>query len=511
MLDIFYNGNTHLPNITNSVALSSGRHTIKIGYNYGEHGGTWAFVDDAPAYWATGLKWHEKEVAKLTIGATADATSQLPFPGLVLRGLGILKANSASPLPNMTGTSGIEYNYLIQNKRPANAIPSVFPNAIAGGFSMDNSLLDAALPGSADSRTVSMAATFPADKPGCLVGIWTKSENDGYSYPGQIDYNGDGKFSFSRNGYIGTYYSIENAPDASVENPHLYTITYTKGEGFKFYQDGVHILTAAYGYSDNPCYVHNKVVFGRGPWNDLTTSYNDNPNPVSNQKVYASHIELGSGDREVSEAAVMSSLGFDALYGDMAVAEKLSYLPGRQTAYGVEYPPEAGIPTDAPDAVKFTAASKEEADAYAATLVPRLTSEDVSAGLEASYLKVVANAADESGAYTLSVAIDPAKVTPPEISGGESSAGGDKAFVLTEGEEGVSISLVIENAVKGLWYGYEVKDALGNEEAFENDVDSFTRATGAKYRLKASTPRPAKSSGFFRVKALPANPIRSNR
>ena len=290
------------------------------------------------------------------------------------------------------------------------------------------------------------------------------------------------------------YYSIENAPDASVENPHLYTTTYTKGEGFKFYQDGVHILTASFGYSDNPCYVCNKVVFGRGPWNNLTTSYNDNPNPMSNLKVYASHIELGSGDRDVSEAAVMSSLGFDALYGDMAVAEKLLFLP-----------------TDAPDVVKFTAASKEEADAYAATLVPRLTSEDVSAGLEASYLKVVANAADESGAYTLAVAIDPAKVAAPEISGDESSAGGDKAFVVTEGEEGVSISVVIENAVKGLWYGYEVKDALGDEVAFENDVDSFTRATGSKYRLKASTPRPAKSSGFFRVKALPANPIRSNR
>lgn len=117
----------------------------------------------------------------------------------------------------------------------------------------------------------------------------------------------------------------------------------------------------------------------------------------------------------------------------------------------------------------------------------------------------------ESGAYTLAVAIDSAKVAAPEISGGESSASGDEAFVLTEGEDGASISLVIENAVKGLWYGYEVKDALGDEVAFENDVDSFTRATGARYRLKASTPRPAKSSGFFRVKALPANPIRSNR
>lgn len=512
VLDIFYNGDAHLLNITNSVALASGRHTIKIGYNYGKYGGTWAFVDDAPAYWSIDLKWHEKEVAKLTIGATADATPQLPFPGLVLRGLGILKANSASPLPNMTGTSGIEYNYLIQNKCPTNAIPSVFPNAIAGGFSMGNSLLDAALPISADSITVSMVASFPADRPGCLAGVWTKSETKGTSYTGQIDYNGDGTFSFSPNGYVGArYYSIENAPDASVENPHLYTVAYTKGEGFKFYQDGVHILTAAFGYSDNPCYVCNKVVFGRGPWNNLTTSYNDNPNPMSNLKVYASHIELGSGDRDVSEAAVMSSLGFDALYEDMAVAEKLLFLPGHQTAYGVEYPPEAGIPTDAPDVVKFTAASKEEADAYAATLVPRLTREDVSAGLETSYLKVVANEADESGAYTLAVAIDPAMVAAPVISGGEDSAGGDKAFVVTEGEEGVSISVVIENAVKGLWYGYEVKDVLGDEEAFENDVDSFTRALGSKYRLKASTPRPAKSSGFFRVKALPANPIRSNR
>jgi len=341
VLDIFYNGNNHTQNITNSVTLVSGRHTIKIGYNYGDYGGTWAFVDDKPAYWATGLKWHQKAVLKLAIGATADATPQYPFAGLVLRGLGILKANSSLPLPNMTGTSGIAYNYLIQNNSPTNAIPAIFPNAVSGGFSMDNSLLDAYLPDTADSITVSVVASFPADKPGCLFGIWAKSETDGYSYPGQIDYNGDGYFSFSRNGYVNTvYYSRVNSPDASVESPHLYTLEYRKSEGFGFYQDGVQILTASYGYVDNSCYVFNKVVFGRGPWNKMTTSYDDNENPISGFKVYASHIELGSDARSVSEAAVMASLNFDAAYDDMTIAEKLSYLPANQTADGVAAPSE---------------------------------------------------------------------------------------------------------------------------------------------------------------------------
>ena len=342
VLDLFYNGSAHAANITNSVALTAGRHTIKIGYNYGEYGGTWAFVDDAPAYWATNLKWHQKAVTKLAIGATADATPQYPFAGLVLRGLGILKANSNQPLPNMTGTSGITYNYLIRNNSPTNSIPAIFPNAVAGGFSMDNSLLDASLPNSADSITVSIVASFPADKPGCLMGVWAKSETDGYSYPGQIDYNGDGSFSFSRNGYVNTvYYSRVNSPDASVENPHLYTLRYRKSEGFAFFQDGIQILAASYGYVDNPCYVANRVDFGRGPWNNLTTSYNDNPNPISGFKVYASHIELGSGDRSVSEAAVMESLNFDAAYDGMTLAEKLAYLPANQTADGVAAPGES--------------------------------------------------------------------------------------------------------------------------------------------------------------------------
>jgi len=339
VLDVFYGESGHAGNITNSVVLASGRHTIKIGYNYGTYGGTWVFADDKPAYWATDLKWHQKAVRALAIGATADDEPQYPFAGLVLRGLGILKANSSLPLPNMTGTSGIAYNYLIQNNSPTNAIPAIFPNAVAGGFSMDNSLLDASLPNSADSITVSIVASFPADKPGCLLGVWAKSETDVYSYPGQIDYNGDGSFSFSRNGYVNTvYYSRVNSPDASVESPHLYTLEYRKGEGFGFYQDGVQILTASYGYVDNPCYVFHKVVFGRGPWNKMTTSYDDNENPISGFKVYASHIELGSDDRSVSEAAVMASLNFDAAYDGMTIAKKLSYLPACQTATGVAAP-----------------------------------------------------------------------------------------------------------------------------------------------------------------------------
>lgn len=341
VLDLFYNGSAHAANITNSVALTAGRHTIKIGYNYGDYGGTWVFVDDSPAYWATGLKWHQKAVLKLAIGATADATPQYPFAGLVLRGLGILKANSTLPLPNMTGTSGITYNYLIQNNAPTNSIPSVFPNAIAGGFSMDNSLLDASLPNSADSITVSIVASFPDDKAGCLMGIWTRDTSTGSYITGQIDYGGDGAFTFSRNGYVNVgYYTLVNTPDATVDTPHLYTFKYLIDEGFEFYQDGSLILTATWGFVDKGYKVANRVDFGRGPWNKLTTGYDDNPNPMSGFKVYASHIELGSDDRSVSESAVMESLNFDAAYDAMTIADKLAYLPANQTADGVAAPAE---------------------------------------------------------------------------------------------------------------------------------------------------------------------------
>lgn len=308
VLDVFYNGNNHANNITNSVALTVGRHIIKVGYNYGEYGGTWVFVDDAPAYYAKDLRWHGKSVAKFSVGATADDTPQYPYAGLVVHGIGVLEANSSLPLPNMTGTIGIAYNYLIQNKSPVNSIPSIFPMPATGGWTMDNSLLDAALPYSANSISVSIIASFPADKPGCLFGVWAKNMSDGYAYPGQIDYDGDGTFSFSRNGYVSDYYyTLVNTPSTNVETPHLYTLTYTDGFGFTFYQDGVEILTGAYGYKNVEYLIYNKVTFGRGPWNILTTSYNDNPNPMSNFKVYASHIELGSDDRTISEAAVLAS------------------------------------------------------------------------------------------------------------------------------------------------------------------------------------------------------------
>ncbi|MBQ4385343.1 MAG: CotH kinase family protein [Kiritimatiellae bacterium] len=341
VLDIFYNGNYHKDNITNSVTLTSGRHTIKIGYNYGDYGGTWAFVDDEPAYWSKDVKWSGKEVETLAIGATEEDTPQYPYKDLVLNGVGILKANSRLPLPNMTGTSGITYNYLIRNISPTNNIPSVFPNAIAGGFSMANSLLDASLPDTADSITVSIVASFPADKAGCLMGIWTLDTSKGSYITGQIDYSGDGAFTFSRNGYVNVgYYTLVNTPDATVDTPHLYTFKYLIDEGFEFYQDGSLILTATWGFVDKGYKVANRIDFGRGPWNKLTTGYDDNPNPISGFKVYASHIELGSDDRSVSEAAVMESLNFDSAYDAMTIAEKLAYLPANQTADGVAAPAE---------------------------------------------------------------------------------------------------------------------------------------------------------------------------
>jgi len=167
------------------------------------------------------------------------------------------------------------------------------------------------------------------------------------------------------------------------------------------------------------------------------------------------------------------------------------------------------VVTDSPDTIEFAAASQAEADAHAEAIKPTLTQEDEKSGLDASYLKVVANPSSVSGIYTLAVDIDSGKVPAPAIlQNDQSAASGEEAVVFVDEANGKTVTITIENAIKGLWYGYEVSDALGDASAFANDVDSFMRATDAKFKLKASSPRAEKEAGFYRVKALPAKPTR---
>ena len=144
------------------------------------------------------------------------------------------------------------------------------------------------------------------------------------------------------------------------------------------------------------------------------------------------------------------------------------------------------------------------ADVAAADVTVTLTTEDVAAGLEAQYLKVVAEpVAGESGKYKAVVAVNPETVGAPFVGVGESAVEDDPVKVedVVGGKE---VSVSITNAVKGLWYGYEVADELGATAVFGNDVGSFERAKGAAHTVKGS-PR-TQPSGFFRVKVLPARP-----
>ena len=152
----------------------------------------------------------------------------------------------------------------------------------------------------------------------------------------------------------------------------------------------------------------------------------------------------------------------------------------------------------------FDAKNQAAADQAAADVTITLSAEDVAAGLEPQYLKVVAEpVVGESKKYKAVVAVNPETVGAPLIGVGESAAE-DGPVNVEDVVGGKEVSVSITNAIMGLWYGCEVSDELGAAAAFGNDVGSFERAKGAAHTIKAS-PR-TQSSGFFRVKVLPVCP-----
>ena len=156
----------------------------------------------------------------------------------------------------------------------------------------------------------------------------------------------------------------------------------------------------------------------------------------------------------------------------------------------------------ADETIEFKADSVEAANKSVANMTPPLTDEDVAAGLEAKYLSVVAELVNaDKGTYRAVVDVNPDTVSAPIVGVAEQAAEtGDPVKV----EEDNSVSVSVSNAIPGLWYGYEVSDSLG--EAFANDTESFTRATGASHTVTGSPRDKSKPSGFFRVKVLPAKP-----
>ena len=154
---------------------------------------------------------------------------------------------------------------------------------------------------------------------------------------------------------------------------------------------------------------------------------------------------------------------------------------------------------------KFKADSEESANKAVENMTPPLTDEDVEYGLEAKYLKVVAEPVEGGkGEYKAVVAVNPNMVDAPEIA--EPAAESEPVEIKEDEEGDKTVSVSISNAIKGLWYGYEVSDELGESAVFDNDVDSFERATSASHTVTGSPRDKSKTSGFFRLKVLPAKP-----
>ncbi|MBP5790806.1 MAG: CotH kinase family protein, partial [Kiritimatiellae bacterium] len=154
--------------------------------------------------------------------------------------------------------------------------------------------------------------------------------------------------------------------------------------------------------------------------------------------------------------------------------------------------------------IKFSAKSQSEADKIAKTAKPGLTEEDKKAELDVNYLTIIAEPVKEGKTYKLVVAVNPATVEKPEVDTSAAEPMTIEDDTEDSGKKTVSVS--ISNAIKGLWYGYEVSDTLGADKAFQNDADSFERATNATHKVTASPRDSSKTSGFFRVKVLPAKP-----
>ena len=305
VIDCFWDSNSHVANSASFLALSPGRHVINIGYKSiadDTYGGTYVYVDGTLAYRAAGLRWSGKSITKVTVGATAGEISDKPYNGLVVNNIAVLNASSANPLPNMTSSGGtVEYDYF------AGKPPCVFALTPNGGFETYGAILSGAFSGTYDALSVSVVASFPENATGTIVGSAVLEGYYGYST--QVEYRGNGVFAFRDNGSSSLIASVQVSADMSVR--HLYTMTYTKGVGYKLYMDGAEVLTNESYYKGGNLPLINRVLFGCGYWTNWMTSYNDNPNPMPNLKVYASHVALGTDDRTVSETAVIEATGYE--------------------------------------------------------------------------------------------------------------------------------------------------------------------------------------------------------
>ncbi len=153
--------------------------------------------------------------------------------------------------------------------------------------------------------------------------------------------------------------------------------------------------------------------------------------------------------------------------------------------------------------VTFEAKSQKAANQYVADIAPELTGEDRTCGLDPASLKVVAELVEGTEkTYRAVVVVNPDTVESPEFD----DSGSREPISINEDDGGEkTVSVTISNAVRGLWYGYEVADELGGADAFANDVPSFDRALESG-TLTVTGSKRTSPTGFFRVKVLPAKP-----
>ena len=167
----------------------------------------------------------------------------------------------------------------------------------------------------------------------------------------------------------------------------------------------------------------------------------------------------------------------------------------------------------------FSAASPEEAAEIASAMGVALTDDDVAAGLDVQYLRVVAapvgglvlpsqgnpdsfSSAPMSGdvSYYAYVDVNPDTVPAPVIG---ASTGTGSPMSVVQGPDGVEVGIVVNNAIQGLWYGCEVKYSLS--DPFVYDVDSFDRAPADGVVVIPCTTRTSEAA-FFRVRVTATKP-----
>ena len=155
----------------------------------------------------------------------------------------------------------------------------------------------------------------------------------------------------------------------------------------------------------------------------------------------------------------------------------------------VHYPPAPGV--DMP----LEATTAEEAQAALANCEISLLQEDIAAGLTTNSLVLAAVPAN--GGYVAHVDVKPS-LRPVE----DDTAA--RPVETTTDSEGTAFGVTIKNAVKGVWYGFEVADAP--DGAYFNDIPSFSRAGDDGVKTISASKRAA-ISGFYRVKAAAARPV----